>query len=420
MSSPSRQRRVAITGLGLITAIGRDVPNNWENLLAGTSGTARITSFDPSDLEVQFAAEVKEFEPTDHLDRKEVKRTDRFTQFALIATSEALRMAGYDNGISDVAPERFGVVTGSGIGGIMTLEDQHRVMLERGPSRVSPFFVPMFIADMAPGLISMKYGACGPNYTTVSACASSAHAVGNAFRLVRDGTVDLMITGGSEATVTPLTMAGFISMKALSARNDAPEKASRPFDATRDGFVLGEGCGMLVLEDLERAKARGARIFAEVIGYGMSADAHHMTAPAPEGKGAQQAMRLALGDAGLEPTEVEYINAHGTSTPLNDLTETQAIKAVFGDHAYDLIVSSTKSMTGHTLGAAGGVESVICALTLSEGKIPPTINFSESDSSCDLNYAHNQMIERPVRVALTNSFGFGGHNVSLALRRWDE
>lgn len=420
MASAPQRRRVAITGLGLITAIGKGVSNNWESLLAGVSGAARITAFDPSDLEVQFAAEVKDFEPSEHLDRKEVKRTDRFTQFALIATAEALRMAGYDDGVSDVRPDRFGVVTGSGIGGIMTLEDQHRVMLEKGPSKVSPFFVPMFIADMAPGLISMKYAARGPNYTTVSACASSAHAVGNAFRLVRDGTVDLMITGGSEATVTPLTMAGFASMRALSTRNDAPEKASRPFDANRDGFVLGEGCGILVLEDMEHARARGARIIAEVIGYGMSADAHHMTAPAPEGAGAQQAMRLALEDADLQPTDVDYINAHGTSTPLNDLTETQAIKAVFGEHAYDLVVSSTKSMTGHTLGAAGGVESVICALTLSEGMIPPTINFSESDPGCDLNYAHNHLIERPVSVALTNSFGFGGHNVSLALRRWDE
>lgn len=418
-SSPPHGRRVAITGLGLITAIGKDVPSTWENLLVGTSGAARITLFDPSSLEVQFAAQVKDFEPTEHLDRKEVKRTDRFTQFALIATSEALRMAGYENGVSDVSPERFGVITGSGIGGIMTLEDQHRVMLEKGPSRVSPFFVPMFIADMAPGLISMKYGARGPNYTTVSACASSAHAVGNAFKLVRDGTADFIITGGSEATVTPLTMAGFASMKALSARNDAPEKASRPFDANRDGFVLGEGCGILVLEEMERARARGARIIAEVIGYGMSADAHHMTAPAPEGAGAQQAMRLALKDARLNPGDVHYINAHGTSTPLNDLTETQAIKAVFGDHAYDLVVSSTKSMTGHTLGAAGGVESAISALVLSEGKIPPTINFSDSDPSCDLNYAHNQMIERSVGVALSNSFGFGGHNVSLAIRRWD-
>ncbi len=417
--SAKEPRRVVVTGMGLITAVGHDVPSNWKALLAGASGGAVITAFDPSALAVRFAAEVKDFNPGDYLDRKEVKRTDRFTHFALVATAEAMRMAGYDGKAPDVPPDRFGVITGSGIGGITTLEQQHRVYLERGPDRVSPFFVPMFIADMAPGLISMKYGAKGPNYTTVSACASSAHAVGNAFRLVRDGVVDVMITGGSESSVTPLTMAGFASMKALSFRNDSPETASRPFDANRDGFVLGEGCGMLVLEELEYAKARGATILGEIVGYGISADAHHMTAPAPEGEGAQRAMRLALQDAGARPEEVDYINAHGTSTPLNDLSETQAIKKVFGDHAYNLVVSSTKSMTGHTLGAAGGVESVICLMAAKEGKIPPTINFSEQDPDCDLEYAHNRVVERPVRLALSNSFGFGGHNVCLAIKRWE-
>ena len=418
--SAKEPRRVVVTGMGLITAVANDLESNWEALLAGKSGGATITLFDPSRLAVRFAAEVKNFNPTDHLDRKEAKRTDRFTHFALVATDEAMRGAGYGVERPDVPADRFGVITGSGIGGITTLEEQHRVCLDRGPERVSPFFVPMFIADMAPGLISMKYGARGPNYTTVSACASSAHAVGNAFRLIRDGVADVMITGGSESSVTPLTMAGFASMKALSFRNESPETASRPFDANRDGFVLGEGCGMLVLEEMEMAKARRAPIFAEVVGYGMSADAHHMTAPAPEGEGAQRAMRLALDDAGAKPEDVDYINAHGTSTPLNDLSETQAIKKVFGDHARNLVVGSTKSMTGHTLGAAGGVESVVCGLVVKEGKIPPTINFSESDPDCDLDYAHNRIVERPVRLALSKSFGFGGHNVCLAIKRWEE
>ncbi len=416
---PANSRRVVVTGMGLITAIANDVRSNWEALLSGKSGAALITAFDPSALSVRFAAEVKDFEVTQYLDRKEAKRTDRFTHFALAATAQAMESAGLLDKQPDVPPDRFGVITGSGIGGITTLEAQHRTYLEKGPERVSPFFVPMFIADMAPGLIAMKYGAKGPNYTTVSACASGAHAVGNAFRLIRDDVSDVIITGGAESSVTPLTMAGFASMKALSSRNDSPETASRPFDANRDGFVLGEGCGMLVLEELEFAKRRGAPIVAEVVGYGQTADAHHMTAPAPEGEGAQRAMRLALEDAGAKPSDVDYINAHGTSTPLNDLSETQAIKKVFGEHAYKLVVSSTKSMTGHTLGAAGGVEAVICALVVQEGKIPPTINFSEADPGCDLNYSHNQVIERPVRLTLTNSFGFGGHNVCLAIKRWE-
>jgi 3-oxoacyl-[acyl-carrier-protein] synthase II len=413
-------RRVVVTGLGLITAIGNDVPSNWEALLAGKSGGATVTIFDPADQPVRFAAEVKDFQATDYLDRKEVKRTDRFTHLALVATAQAWEAAGYADKAPDVPAERFGVITGSGIGGITTLEQQHRIYLERGPERVSPFFVPMFIADMAPGLISIKYGAKGPNYTTVSACASSAHAIGNSFKLIQRGAADVIITGGSESAVTPLTMAGFASMKALSFRNDSPETASRPFDAGRDGFVLGEGCGMLVLEELEHAKARGATIVAEVVGYGITADAHHMTAPAPGGEGAQRAMRLALEDAGAEPSDVDYINAHGTSTPLNDLSETQAIKAVFGDHAYKVVAGSTKSMTGHTLGAAGGVETVISILAAREGKIPPTINFSEPDPECDLEYAHNQVLERPVRLAISNSFGFGGHNVCLAVKRWED
>ena len=416
---PSEKRRVVITGAGLITAVGKSVSSNWENLLSGVSGGATITAFDPSELTVRIAAEVKDFNPTDVLDRKEAKRTDRFTQLALAGTVEAMENAGFGDKAPNVPPELFGVITGSGIGGIGTLEQQHRVYLERGPDRVSPFFVPMFIADMAPGLISMKYGAKGPNYNMQSACASSAHAVGNAYKLIQRGMADVMISGGAESTVTPLTMAGFAAMKALSFRNESPETASRPFDAGRDGFVLGEGCGMVVLEEMEFAVSRGAPILGEIIGYGLSADAYHMTAPAPEGEGAQRAMRLALEDAGAEPTDVDYINAHGTSTPLNDLSETQAIKKVFGDHAYNMVVSSTKSMTGHTLGAAGGVETVICALALKEGRIPPTINFSEADPDCDLNYSFNEATEKPLEMALSNSFGFGGHNVSLAIKRWD-
>ena len=417
--SSFNNRRVVITGAGLITAVGNSVSVTWDNVLSGVSGGNTITAFDPSELAVRFAAEVKDFDPTDVLDRKEAKRTDRFTQLALAGTVEAMENAGFGDKAPDVSPELFGVVTGSGIGGIGTLEQQHRIYLERGPARVSPFFVPMFIADMAPGLISMKYGAKGPNYSTQSACASSAHAIGNALKLIQRGVADVMVSGGAESSVTPLTMAGFAAMKAISFRNESPETASRPFDAGRDGFVLGEGCGMVVMEELEFARSRGAPIMAEIVGYGMTADAHHMTAPAPEGEGAQRAMRLALEDAGIEPGEVEYINAHGTSTPLNDLSETQAIKKLFGDHAEKLVISSTKSMTGHTLGAAGGVEAVICALTLMEGKIAPTINFSDADPNCDLDYTFNEMVEQPVRVALSNSFGFGGHNVCLAIKRWD-
>lgn len=415
----AEKRRVVITGGGLITAVGNDLATNWDALLSGVSGTATITSFDPSRLAVRLAAEVKDFDPANHLDRKEIKRTDRFCQFALITAAEALKNAELGEE-PDIEPDRFGVVTGSGIGGIGTLENQHLIYLERGPDRVSPFFVPMFIADMAPGLISMKYGAKGPNYSTQSACASSAHAIGNAFKLIQRNIADVILSGGTESSVTPLTMAGFAAMKALSSRNDEPETASRPFDATRDGFVLGEGGGMVVLEALEHAKARGAPILAEIVGYGLTADAHHMTAPAPEGEGAQRAMRLALEDAGIAPDDVDYINAHGTSTPFNDLSETQAIKKVFGAHASELVVSSTKSMTGHTLGAAGGVEAVICTQVVREGKIPPTINFTQADPECDLNYSFNEPTERPVRVALSNSFGFGGHNATLVIKRWEE
>ncbi|HWV58565.1 MAG TPA: beta-ketoacyl-ACP synthase II, partial [Longimicrobiales bacterium] len=379
-----------------------------------------ITHFDPTpDFDVRFACEVKGFEPELYMERKEIRRTDRFAQLAIAAAHQAVEDSGLFAGGS-VDLDRVGVLIGSGIGGIATFEDQARTMIERGPQRISPFFVPMFIADIAAGHVSMRYGARGPNFCTVSACASSAHAVGEAYRIIQRGEADAMITGGAEATVTPLTMAGFAAMKALSRRNDSPETASRPFDKTRDGFVLGEGSGMLILESLEHAQARGARILGEIVGFGQSADAYHLTAPAPEGAGAQSAMRLALEDAGAAIDDVDYINAHGTSTPPNDLNETLAIKAVFGEHAYRLVVGSTKSMTGHLLGAAGAVEAVICILTCRSGVIPPTINFSEQDPELDLDYAHNRRVERQVRLALSNSFGFGGHNACLAFRGWSD
>ena len=414
------RRRVVVTGMGMVTPVGNDLQSTWEALKAGRSGGGPITQFDTTDFDVRFAAEVRNFEVDNYLDRKEAKRMDRFAQLAMAASQEAVTQAGLADRPANVDFDRVGVVIGSGIGGIATFEEQTRVMLERGPKRISPFFVPMFIPDIAAGHVSMRYGMRGPNYCTVSACASSAHALGDALRIIQRGEADVMVTGGAEATVTPLTIAGFANMKALSSRNDSPETASRPFDATRDGFVLGEGSGIVVLEELEHARARGAEIFGELTGFGQSADAHHLTAPAPEGAGAQLAIRAALKDAGLETTDIDYINAHGTSTPMNDLNETLAVKAVFGDHAYNLVMGSTKSMTGHLLGAAGGVEAVICTLVCREGVIPPTINFSTPDPACDLNYAHNGLIEREVRVAATNSFGFGGHNVCLTVQRWDD
>jgi 3-oxoacyl-[acyl-carrier-protein] synthase II len=415
------RRRVVVTGMGLLTPVGNDVASAWDALLAGRSGGGPITHFDATeDYDCRIAAEVKDFQVDNYLERKEAKRMDRFTQFAMAASQQAVRQAGLEDRPAGVDFDRVGVIIGSGIGGIHTFEEQTRVMIERGPKRISPFFVPMFIPDIAAGHVSMRYGMRGPNYCTVSACASSAHAVGDAFRIIERGDADVMVAGGTEATVTPLTIAGFGNMKALSTRNDSPETASRPFDNTRDGFVLGEGAGVLVLEELEHARKRGAEIFGEVVGFGQSADAYHLTASAPEGAGAQLAMKAALGDAGLGVTDVDYINAHGTSTPINDQNETLAVKAVFGDHAYKLVMGSTKSMTGHLLGAAGGVEAVISTLVCREGRIPPTINFTEQDPLCDLNYAHNQQIDRPVRAAISNSFGFGGHNVCLAVARFED
>jgi 3-oxoacyl-[acyl-carrier-protein] synthase II len=414
------RRRVVVTGMGLLTPVGNDLASSWDALLSGRSGAGPITQFEATeDYDCRFAAEVKDFRVENYLDRKEAKRMDRFTQFAMATAQQAVRQAGLEDRPATVDFDRVGVLIGSGIGGIHTFEEQTRVMIEKGPKRISPFFVPMFIPDIAAGHVSMRYGMRGPNYCTVSACASSAHAVGDAFRIIERGEADIMVAGGTEATVTPLTIAGFGNMRALSTRNDSPETASRPFDATRDGFVLGEGAGILVLEELEHARSRGMEIFGEIVGFGQSADAYHLTASAPEGAGAQIAMRAALKDAGLSPQDIDYINAHGTSTPINDQNETLAVKAVFGDHAYQLVMGSTKSMTGHLLGAAGGVEAVISTLVCREGKIPPTINFTTADPGCDLNYAHNQRMDRPVRAAVTNSFGFGGHNVCLAVARWD-
>jgi len=416
------QHRVVITGTGLLTPVGNSVGAAWDGLLAGTSGAGTITQFDATeDYATRIACEVKDFDPTDYLERKEVKRNDRFVQFAIAVADEAMADAGLaeESDRASIAPERFGVIFGSGIGGMYTFENQTRVLVNKGPKRVSPFFVPMFIPDMASGKVSIRFGAKGPNYATVSACASSGHALGDAMRILQRGDADVMLAGGTEAAVTPLCIAGFASMKAMSTRNDEPEKASRPFDLGRDGFVIGEGAGALVLETLEHAQARGATILAELAGYGASADAYHITAPEPTGAGAQFAMRSALEDAGASPEDVDYVNAHGTSTPHNDAMETAAIKSVFGDKAKDLIVSSTKSMVGHLLGAAGATEGIFCALVTRDGKIPPTINFSDADPACDLDYAHNRVVEKPVSLAISNSFGFGGHNVTLAIRRWE-
>jgi len=410
-------RRVVVTGLGLVTPIGNTVEESWSALVAGRSGAARIQRFDPTPLEVTFACEVKGFDPLAYMEKKEAKRCDLFAQYALAATTQAVRDAGLERSFPD--PSRTGVIIGSGIGGIGTFEEQCKIFLQQGPNRVSPFFVPMFIPDMASGLVAIRYGLTGPNYCTVSACASSAHAIGEGYRLIQDCDADVMVVGGAEAAITPLAIAGFANMKALSGRNDDPAHASRPFDKTRDGFVMGDGSGVVVLESLEHAQRRGARILGEVVGFGMSADAYHMTNPAPEGRGAQQAMRAALADAKVETSAIGYVNAHGTSTPPGDLAETQAVKQVFGDDARKLVFGSTKSMTGHLLGAAGGVEFAICTLVIGRGVIPPTINYVTPDPDCDLDCAPNHAVERRVDVAMSNSFGFGGHNVSLIVKRFD-
>lgn len=404
----------------MVTPVGLDVRSSWEALLAGKPGGTPISLFDTEGFSTRIACEVKGFDPVDYMSRKEVRRCDRYAHFGVAAAVQAMESAGLTGLPRDCDPSAFGVLIGSGIGGIATLEKNCKTMLERGPRRVSPFLIPMLIPDIAAGLVSIRYGLRGPNYATVSACASSAHAIGDAARYIRNGRAELMLAGGAEAAIAPISVAGFAAMKALSSRNDDPEGASRPFDATRDGFVIGEGAGCVVLEEMDRARARGAEILAEVIGYGPTADAHHMTAPHPEGAGALRAMEIALEDAELSPGDVDYINSHGTSTPLNDRIETGAIKQLLGAHAHDIVVGSTKSMTGHLLGAAGGVETVICVQVCRTGQVPPTINLSVRDDNCDLDYAQDGAVSRDVAIALTNSFGFGGHNACLAISRYEE
>lgn len=399
-----------------MTSLGADLDTLWNNLMAGKSGVSSIDSFDVGEYPTQIAASIKDFNPDEYIDKKEARRMDRFVQFAVAASKKALEDAKL-NIAEDADPERVGVMIGSGIGGLGTWEDQHNVLLQKGPKRVSPFFIPMMIANMASGQVSMLFGAKGPNSTAVTACATGTHSIGDSYKLIQRGDADIMICGGAEATIRPTGMAGFCAMRAMSTRNDEPEKASRPFDIDRDGFVMGEGAGILVLESLEHALKRGAAIYGEVIGYGMSGDAHHMTDPDPDG--AARCMSKAMKDAGIDPSEVDYINAHGTSTPIGDKSETQAIKIALGDHAYHVAVSSTKSMTGHLLGAAGGVEAVICGLAIKHGMIPPTINIDNQDPECDLDYVPNVPRQADLKVVMSNSFGFGGHNATIVLKKYE-
>jgi 3-oxoacyl-[acyl-carrier-protein] synthase II len=410
------KRRVVVTGLGLITPLGCGIQQTWEGICKGTSGIDRITSFDASEFPVQIAAEVKDFDPEDFIERKEIKKMDVFIQYALGAGTMAVEDARLT--INEDNADHIGVIVGAGIGGINTIERYHSVLLENGHRRISPFFIPMLITNLAAGQISMRFGARGPNSCVTTACAAGTHAIGDAFKIIQRGDAEAMIAGGAEAAISPLTIAGFANMKALSTRNEAPQKASRPFDLERDGFVIAEGAGILVLEELQSALRRGAHVYAEVVGYGMTADAYHMTAPDPEGRGVINCMRMALRDAGIPPEGVDYINAHGTSTPYNDKHETMAIKQVFTAHASKVAVSSTKSMTGHLLGAAGGVEAAFCALALLEGIIPPTINYDIPDPECDLDYVPNYARPADVHIALSNSFGFGGTNACIVLKKY--
>ncbi|HET7339880.1 MAG TPA: beta-ketoacyl-ACP synthase II [Methylomirabilota bacterium] len=411
-----QSRRVVITGLGALTPVGNSADEFWSSLKQGKSGIGPITKFDATRYETRIAGEVRNFDELKYVDKKDARRLDPYLKYAIATSVMAVEDAALD--LAKVDSTRFGVLIGSGIGGIGTLLEGQKVLDEKGPERVSPFVIPMLIVNMAAGLVSMRFGAKGPNSAVVTACATGNHAIGDAFKIIERGDADVMIAGGAEAIIVPITIAGFCSMKAMSTRNDAPEKASRPFDAARDGFVCGEGAGIVVLESLEHAVRRDARIYAELVGYGMTGDAHHMTAPDPEGDGATRAMKLALADAGIEPAAVGYINAHGTSTPYNDKFETLAIKRVFGDHASRLAVSSTKSMTGHLLGAAGGIEAIATALALHHGLLPPTINYETPDPECDLDYVPNQARKVDVEYALSNAFGFGGTNATLALRRY--
>ena len=411
------QRRVVITGLGAVTPLGLDVPTTWANLVAGKSGVSPITSWDASKYDCRFAAQVKDFEPRKHFfNEKDARRADRYSQLAMASAKEAVKHGGLDPQRLEL--DRVGVLVGSGIGGLKSLGDQDAILLTKGPGRVSPFMIPMMITNMAAGLISMEFGFAGPNFCVVTACATSNNCIGEAWRIIRDDEADVILAGGSEAACVPLGIGGFAAMRALSTRNDEPERASRPFDLDRDGFVMGEGAGIVIVEELEHAKKRGATILAELTGYGMSADAYHMTSPAPGGIGAVKAMQHALKRAGLPVEKVDYINAHGTSTPVGDATETVAIKTVFGEHAKKLAVSSTKSMTGHLLGAAGAAEIIFCIKAIEHNILPPTINLDTPDPACDLDYVPNQARECQVDVAMSNSFGFGGHNATLLVQRF--
>ena len=415
----TNERRVVVTGIGVVTPLGNDLPTFWRNCKNGVSGIDRVKAFDATDYDCRIAGEVKGFEPAQFFKNpKDVRRTDRYTHFAMAGAKMAVADAGIDFGsFGDLT--RFGAVVGSGIGGLKSLSDQHMILMNKGPGRISPFMIPMMISNMASGLVSMEFGLQGPNFATVSACATACHAIGEAWRMIRFDEADAFLAGGAEATIVPLGMAGFSAMKAMSTRNDEPQKASRPFDKDRDGFVMGEGAGILLLEELEHAKKRGAKIYCEVAGYGLSADAYHMTSPSPEGEGAMRCMKAALAEAGINLNEVDYVNAHGTSTGLGDICETKAVKALFRDHAKNgLLVSSTKSMTGHLLGAAGSVEMAVCAMAIQEGIVPPTINLDNPDPECDLDYVPHTAREKNVRVAVNNSFGFGGHNATLIAREF--
>jgi 3-oxoacyl-[acyl-carrier-protein] synthase II len=410
-------RRVVVTGLGMVTPLGTGIEKNWEMVCAGKSGIGPITKFDASQFPSQIAGEVLDFKSEDFLDKQQLRRFDVFIHYAVASA----RMAMEDSGlkIDSKNQNRVGCITGSGLGGLAMLEHYHKILLEKGPRRISPFFIPGMIANMAPGQIAIEYGAKGPNISIETACAASCHAVGESFRQIHAGTADAMITGGSEAVVTPLALGGFCSMRALSTRNDEPERASRPFDLDRDGFVMGEGAGILILEEMNQALERGANIYAEVAGYGLSGDAYHVSAPEPEGEGAISCMSMAINDAGLKPEDIDYINGHGTSTKLNDESENKAVKAVFGEHAYKLAISSTKSMTGHLLGGAGGIEAVYTVLAIHHGVMPPTINYETPDPLCDLDYVPNEARKAKVKVAMSNSFGFGGTNASLVFKAFE-
>ena len=410
-------RRVAVTGIGLVSSLGVGTEANWEALCAGRSGISRITRFDPSNFAAQIAGEVKDFDPLDFIEKKDVKKMDIFIQYAIAAAQFAMDDSGLK--VTLECAGRVGVFIASGIGGFSTIEREHRALLEGGPRKISPFFIPSAIINLAAGQVSIRFGAKGPNSATCTACSASAHAIGDAFEIIRRGDADVMIAGGSEAAITPMGVGGFGAMRALSTRNDEPERASRPFDVDRDGFIIGEGAGVIILEELEGAERRGARIYAELVGYGMAADAFHITAPSEDGDGAVRVMRLALKSAGIEPSEVQYINAHGTSTPYNDRLETLAIKKCFGDSAYDVAISSTKSMTGHLLGAAGGLEAGITTLAIARQVVPPTINLDRPDPECDLDYVPGAKRPMAITYALSNSFGFGGTNAALLFRKYE-